>query len=142
MREAQLAARVRQRDLAVVHVAGEHEVEAAGLEAVEDAREVAEQDPEVGARATGRSGRPSAADDQARVDARDPHRPPAQLDELALVTQQRRRLELAQVRRARERVARDREVVVAEHRERRLRQPRRELRAAAARPADASAGRR
>ena len=41
MRQEELSAGVRQRDLTGVHVTGEDEVEAAGLEPVEDAREVA-----------------------------------------------------------------------------------------------------
>src|SRR4029077_3994797 len=45
--EAHLAARVGQGDLAVVHVSGEDEVEPAGLEPLEDARIVAEQDGEI-----------------------------------------------------------------------------------------------
>jgi hypothetical protein len=44
VRESELPARIGQGDLAVVHVAGEHELEAAGLEQVEDARVVAEED--------------------------------------------------------------------------------------------------
>ena len=57
MREADLPARKRERDLAVVHVPGEDEVEAARLELVEDARVVAEQDREVGLSGESGSGR-------------------------------------------------------------------------------------
>ena len=96
MREADLPARERERDLAVVHVSGEDEVEAARLELLEHPRVVAEQDREVGlAREPVRvePGRP--AHDQLRVGSRDPDAPAPQLEQPAVVAEQRGRLELA-----------------------------------------------
>ena len=53
--------------------------------------------------------------DERRVDAGDPDPPATQLHEPPRRSQQRRRLELAEVRRLRLRIAADRDVVVAEH---------------------------
>src|SRR5205823_11333899 len=64
-----------------------------------------------------------AADDEPGVEPGDPHAPSAQIEHRSLVAQQRRRLELGEIRGARLRVARDREVVVAENGVHRLRQP-------------------
>src|SRR5437868_10451710 len=114
MREPEPPSGIRQGDLAVVHVAGEHEVEAPRLELVEYPREMAEQDLEVrvaGERVRIRLG--PAADDQPRVCARDPDRAPAELDQLPLVAQQLDGAELTEIRRPRLRVAGDGDVVVA-----------------------------
>src|SRR5205085_12062178 len=99
MREPEPPAWIRHGDLAVVHVAGEHEVESARLELVEHPREMAEQDPEVrvaGERVRIRLG--PAADDQPRMCARDPDRASAELDQLPLVAQQPDRAELTEIR--------------------------------------------
>ena len=71
MREPELAARVRDRELPVVEVSGEDEVEGTGLDPVDDAREVTEEDAEVGGR-VGEPFRPSSpAHVGTRVDADD-----------------------------------------------------------------------
>ena len=90
MREEDLAARVRQADLAAVEMSRQDEVEASRLEQVEHARVVAEENREVGldvqrgdelVRVEPRC----AAEDEVRVDARDPDLPAAQLHEPPLV---------------------------------------------------------
>src|SRR5581483_6561265 len=127
VRERHLAARIRQADLPVVEVAGEDEVELARLENVEDAWVVAEEDREVraGLRRRGEvvrvAARP-ASQDQPRICARDPDVQAAHLPHARLVAEQHRRAELLQIRLPRLRVAADRDVVVAEHGEDRLRQ--------------------
>ena len=60
MREPELAAAVRNDDLAAVEVSCKHEVEDAGRELVDHAREVAEQDAEVGIRVGEPAGRAAA----------------------------------------------------------------------------------
>ena len=120
MRKPHLAARIGDCDLPVVHVAREHEVEVIRFEPVERARKVIEQDAQVGvARQRVRIPTPKRA---LRIRARDPDRTTAQVEQFPLVEQQARRLEFAQLRRACHRIARDRIVVVAEHREHRLRE--------------------
>src|SRR3954453_16946597 len=123
MGEADLPAGDRQRDLAVVHVPGEDEVEVARLELVEDARVVAEQDREVGlsCEVVRIEPRP-AANDEPRVGSGDPHAPSPELEQTAFVTEQRGRLELPQVGPAGLRVPAERDVVVAEDRKYRLRE--------------------
>jgi hypothetical protein len=114
--EADLPARERKRNLAVVHVPGENEVELAGLEVIEHAGVVAKKNREVGlARKPVRVEPSPAPDDQARIGSGDPHAPAAKLDEPALVAEQCGRLELAQVGTPRLRVTAEGDVVVAEH---------------------------
>jgi translation initiation factor 2 alpha subunit (eIF-2alpha) len=94
MREPELATRIRDRDLPVVHMAGEHELESPGLEAVQDSREVVEQDPEVSVvRERVRVGLRPAPQHALRVCARDPDEVTTHLYELAFVEQKSRRLE-------------------------------------------------
>ena len=116
MREPELAARVRQADLAVVHVAGEHEVERAPAARIDDAREVAEEDAEVRVRvgelpAAARSWRSTCAGRRRRAGraGRAARASPPRREE------QRRRPEVDRADRLRERVAAVGEVVVAEH---------------------------
>ena len=90
MGEAHLPARKRERDLAVVHVPGEDEVEATRLEVVEDARVVAEEDREVGLPGEAvRVEASPAAHDQPRIGARDPHAPAPKLEQPPVVAEQR-----------------------------------------------------
>src|SRR5206468_2520066 len=85
VREANLPARIRQRDLPVVHVTGEYEVEAAWLEPVDNPREVRKQDAQVGvARKRVRVDAHPAAHDQPRMHTGDPHAAAAQLEHDAL----------------------------------------------------------
>ena len=80
MGEAQLAARVGQADLAVVHVAGEDEVERPGRHQVDDPREVAEQDAQVRPRIR-KLPRPGLEPHvRPRIDADELDAAPAQLD--------------------------------------------------------------
>ena len=78
---------------------------------VEHGREVREQD-----RQRRVLMQPRLAATGTRIDTRDPHVPPAHVDRAALVEQQGRGLEAAQLDRLREGVAADGEVVVAEDR--------------------------
>jgi hypothetical protein len=111
-------------DLAVVHMAGEHQVERARRERVEHLRVVAEQDAEVGVsgRELGRALSP-ARPARAGIGAGHVNAPSTHLERLALVRQQSGRRQVGDARPLGERVARDGEVVVAEDREGRLRQP-------------------
>ena len=79
---------------------------------------MAEQDPEVGVVARERLETPaaSAREFRPRVGAGEPHAPAAQLEQHALVEEQRRRGEVVHARPLREGIAADREVVVAEDR--------------------------
>jgi hypothetical protein len=96
MGEPNLAARIRDRDLAVVHVAGEHEVEPVAFEPVEDPRIVAKENPKI--RGSQQGIRRQALPYRYRREARDPHTTAAKLDERTLVNQKPGRLELSQIR--------------------------------------------
>ena len=61
MREPQLPARVREADLAVVHVAGDDEVERARGKLVDERGEVRDEDPQVGLVAPNREVAPAGA---------------------------------------------------------------------------------
>ena len=97
-------------------MAGEDKVEHAGREPVDDVREVAEQDAQVGSAVDDalRSRQPSAVG--TRVDADDLDGAAAELDRPRVVREKRGRLELVQLGRTGERVARRGEVMVPEHR--------------------------
>ena len=85
MREPQLAARIGKRDLAVVHVARQHELEAPGLEPVEHARKWQSRMRKSASRESAfGSDLRLAAHDQPRIGARDPDGAAAQLEQLAL----------------------------------------------------------
>src|SRR3954469_24356939 len=101
MREAVLALSAqRQRDLAVVHVPGKDEIECARGKEVEDVREVAEQDAQVGALVDEAPRLRAPLPVRARVDADDLDALAAQLEGRAFVDQQMRRRELGQSGRA------------------------------------------
>src|SRR3954453_4698982 len=95
MREAVLALSAqRQPDLAVVHVPGKDEIECAGGKEVEDVREVAEQDAEVGAFVDEAPRLRAPLPVRARIDADDLEALAARLERRALVHQQMRRRKL------------------------------------------------
>src|SRR3954470_13274615 len=71
--EPDLPARIGDRDLSVVEMAGEDEVEDARLERVDDARVMAEEDPQVGVRVGQRGGPGAAGEVRRRVDADELH---------------------------------------------------------------------
>jgi hypothetical protein len=126
VREPKSPAGVGNADLSGMKVAGKDEVEDARPKPVDHLREVAEKDSQVGVRVRealrSRESRPIGA----RIDADDLHTSTSKLDRLGLVRQNPRRAEVAQLHRLRERVPRDREIVVAEDREA-ARKPRQEL---------------
>ena len=133
MREQELAEAVRQHDLAGVQVAGEDQVPAARLGRCR-ARAESGRAGCAGRRRGRRSRWGASAEPRARIDAGELDAPAAQLDDLdGRVEQQRPVLEPAELDRTRERVARDRVVVVAEH-DVRMRQLARAARAAVAPP--------
>jgi hypothetical protein len=113
--EPELSAAVRDRDLTVVEMAGEDQVVGVGPEAVEDVREVAQQDSEVGLGIDVPLGPCLAPAVRARVDPDYLHAAAAHLQRPRLVGEQRRRLELRERSRRGERVAAQRVVVVAQH---------------------------
>src|SRR5918994_5003401 len=120
MREAESSrAPQRKRDLTVVHVAGEDEVERSRRQEVEHVREVTEQDAEVRivVLELPRPGAPLAI--RARVDSDDLHAPITKLDGLALVDQEPCGAQLAQLPSVGERIAGVLDVVIPKHRERR-----------------------
>ena len=117
VREPELAAGEREHDLARVQVSGEDEVERPGRDAPHDAREVAEEDAEVGLGV----GEPLRVGDApcvgAGLDADELHAPARDLDVDRLVAEQRHVLELLEhggVDPLGEGIAAVREVVVAE----------------------------
>src|SRR5262249_8621762 len=80
VRESQLPARKREHDLARVQMSGEDEVERPGSQPACDAREVTEEDPEVGRRVGEPGGVRSAEGVRARVHPRHLHPLRAQLE--------------------------------------------------------------
>src|SRR5438128_6070814 len=115
MREAELPARERQRDLAVVHVSGEDELERARRQLVEDMREVTEENPQAGVRIDELPRPGAAVSIRARIDADELNATSAHLDRLRFVDEQSRRSQIVQAVRTRERVTRMLDIVVAEH---------------------------
>ncbi len=77
---------------------GQHEIEHAGLQPVDDLREVAQQDAQVGVGIGEPLRARSPAPVRARVDADDLHLPPANLHGLRLVGEQAGRTELVEAR--------------------------------------------
>ena len=104
----------READLAGVQMAREDELEHARLEPVDHVWEMAEQDAEVGARIREPLGPSLAAPVRPRVDADDLDTAAAQLERPRVVDEQDRFAEVGDGCPFRERIARDREVVVAE----------------------------
>ena len=116
MSEPELAAEVRQRDLPVMEVPGEYEMEDARLEAVDHPWKVAEQDAQIGVRIGEFFRSRPAPHVGAWVDPGDLDAPAAEHDCDRLVGEQTRPSELRRIRCSRERVARDPDIVVPEHR--------------------------
>src|SRR5919109_822836 len=86
----------RQRDLSVVHVPGQDEVECSRWEKVEHVREVTEQDAQV-CRVVDQAPRlGTTLAVRARVDADNLNTPPAHVDGLGLVDQKPRRRQIGQ----------------------------------------------
>ena len=112
MREAELSTGERNADLAVVHVAGEHEIERVRPDAIDRRREVREQDarnPRPGrGQAHGRAMRGSRPASQTRA--------PRTSIIRAFVEEERRRIERLQLDRFRERVASRCDIVVSQDR--------------------------
>ena len=99
-----------------MEVARQDEIEDAGLHPVDHLREAGQQDAQVGGGIGQPLGSRRAASVRARVNADDLHLPAANLHRLRLVGEQARGTELIQHDRPRERILRDRVVVVPEHR--------------------------
>jgi hypothetical protein len=94
VREPQAAARPGHADLAGVQMAGENEIERTRRQPVDNAWEVAEQDPKIGL-GVGEPLRPrQLALVRARVHADDLHAPAAQLDRARVVREERGRLDV------------------------------------------------
>jgi hypothetical protein len=116
VREPELAASVRNADLARVEMAGEDEVESTCRQLVDHVREMAEQDPKIRVGICKPLGPRLALSIRARVDADDLHPTAPELHRPRFVDQESRRAELDEVAGLRKGVPRDREVVVPEHR--------------------------
>src|SRR2546428_12890335 len=97
MREAELARPPqRQRYLSVVHVPCEHEVERSRRKEIEDVREVAQEDAEVGGLVDELLRTRPSLPVRAWIHAHDLHAPAAQLNRLALIDEEPRRGEVTE----------------------------------------------
>ena len=115
MGEPEPPAGVRNANLTSMEMAGEDEVEDARLKEVDHLREVAEENAQIGLR-VGQALRLRATQTTgARIDAGDLDLPPAQLDRLRVVHEEPGRRQVGKLDGAREGIARDGQVVVAEH---------------------------
>src|SRR6187431_3462167 len=92
VRKAQAPSRIGNDDLACVHVPGEHEVEDA-RDALDDSREMAEQDPQVRRVIRERVRSCTSNRVRLRVDADHLNAPPTQLDLDGAVSEERNVLE-------------------------------------------------
>ncbi len=115
MRKCHFPARVGDDNLAPVQMPREHEVESSDRETAGDAREVAEQNAEIGSGVGKFPGSSRAARIALGVDTHDLDPSPTSLDDDRLVPQQPRHiLNAIELCRAREGIARDCNIVVAE----------------------------
>src|SRR5205814_10606606 len=94
--EAELVARQWQRDLPVVHMTGQHEIECIRRQCVEHPREMTKEDAEIGFGVDELPRTRPTASIRARVDTDDLHRCIPDRDACCLVDEQPRGLELTQ----------------------------------------------
>ena len=114
MSQAKLPARERKRDLTVVHMAGEHEVERVTRQTVKNRGKVAEEDTEIGVGIRETPGRRLSPAEASWIDAHQLDMAPAELERLRLVHEEARRREVGEAGGAREGIPAVLDVVIAE----------------------------